>query len=696
MKPSAVKSHKLHTILRSLLATTLVVSTFPFAVLSGAMSSPAEIARAARQVCGAPGKDGPGPIQGVISRYFRAGRETAPAGSVQIEVGPSNSTTSPVVEPGDLLLVIQMQGADIDASNNEGYGDGLIEGGAFITDELATGYLVNTNLQVGYYEYVVAQNNIPNTGGTLNITPPLANTYYASAETPTTGRRAFQVVRVPQYSSVTIGGELTIDPWNGDIGGVLAMDVAGSLNLNGQSINVSGMGFRGGGGQRSNAGFPGLADSDYRSVFNTFTPTLDLLGPPNTRGATPNGSKGEGIAGTPRLVFDWQNNAIVQTIPITEAPRNGYPNGDFARGAPGNAGGGGTDANPEGRGSYRGAWPNDQNSGGGGGGNGQAGGITGGYSWFSSLARGGFGGSRYAQLSPNQFVLGGGGGAGSVDDNDPRDSSGGAGGGIIIGRVSGGIVGPGTIRADGRTAPDQPLNDGSGGGGAGGSILFLANQLMPASVTFSAQGGKGGNNNGDNPNDPNRPHGPGGGGGGGVIYISAGSAIATVSGGANGVTYQNDGTPISFGAVPGEAGKIRDDLTLTETTGIITTEGCMPQLIVTKNTSTPITTPGGTATYSIVVQNKIDVGTAYSVTVSDVLPAGFSYASGAVAALGGGATGPNAPANTGTASIFRLANTHCPAAGWSRLRLASTSLAMQRRVCIRTRPTCRISTRRVG
>src|SRR5204863_3741736 len=65
-----------------------------------------------------------------------------------------------------------------------------------------------------------------------------------------------------------------------------------------------------------------------------------------------NGSKGEGIAGTPRYLFQGTGTPLDTTV-------EGYPNGSYARGAPGNAGGGGTDGE---------IVSNQQNTGGGGGG----------------------------------------------------------------------------------------------------------------------------------------------------------------------------------------------------------------------------------------------------------------------------------------------------------------------------------------
>src|SRR3990170_415739 len=289
-----------------------------------------------------------GTLSGIVNTYY-PGSATTAAGSTSISVGsPSGSATA--IAAGDLLLVIQMQDAEIDSTNTDAYGDGGV-------GDPATG---STNLNnAGQYEYVVATG--PVAAGSLPIVGDgsgggLVYTYTDAAATLAQGQRRFQVIRVPQYSTATLSSTLTALQWNGTVGGVLAIDVAGQLTLGG-SVDVSGLGFRGGGG-RQLGGSGGLLNTDYL--------TLSTL--------NPNGSKSEGIAGTPMLVYN--GTSVVNTA------AEGYPNGAMARGAPGNAGGGGTDGNPA---------ANDQNSGGGGGGNGGAGGV-GGFTRNSGLSRGGFGG----------------------------------------------------------------------------------------------------------------------------------------------------------------------------------------------------------------------------------------------------------------------------------------------------------------
>jgi hypothetical protein len=77
------------------------------------------------------------------------------------------------IAKGDLLLVIQMQGADINYTNTDSYGDGVAGG-------LATGNL-SSAFVAGQYEYVVADNNVPVGGGSLTIAAGLKNGYHCWA-----------------------------------------------------------------------------------------------------------------------------------------------------------------------------------------------------------------------------------------------------------------------------------------------------------------------------------------------------------------------------------------------------------------------------------------------------------------------------------------------------------------------------------
>lgn len=550
--------------------------------------------------CATAGKDGPNTaVTGVINTYY-PGTATASAGAATISVGAATGASTPIAA-GDLLLVIQMQDAAINSNNSGGYGGGN-SAGRGATD------LNNT----GRYEYVVATSAV--TSGSVSIRGVGANngllyTYTAAAVSTAQGQRTFQVVRVPQYSSATLTNGLTAAAWNGVTGGILAFDVAGALNLGSSTVNVDGLGFRGGGGRQLNGGAGGTG-TDYRSLStNAF-----------------HAAKGEGIAGTPRYVFD--GTALVDTLSAAQvaAGIDGYPNGSTARGAPGNAGGGGTDANPT---------ANDQNTGGGGGSNAATGG-QGGNSWSSNQPVGGVGGADFTVAAPNRVILGGGGGAGTTNNGtglpNGLSSSGAAGGGIVMIRA-GSASGTGTISANGASASTAVLNDGSGGGGAGGSVILLTGSGSLSNLTVNANGGVGGSNTGTG-----SPHGPGGGGSGGFVGLSSAAAAINVTGGANGTTA---GTDPAFGATAGKTGSKVTTTTRSDILGVQSGAPCVPALTVTKTTSTASVnnTPSGTtATYTINVANAANRSNATSVAISDALPSGFTYAATSAITLNGGAT----------------------------------------------------------
>ena len=520
----------------------------------------------AQAVCEAtPGGDGSGTVAGTPGPllYFQP-TASRNAGTTNIPV-----TSAAGLSPGDMLLVIQMQGATIDSRNNQRYGDG-------VNAQPASGWQNNANFTAGRYEYAVVDSIV---GNQINLVSPLANNYvrYVRPNTTTAqGQRRYQVIRVPQYTNLSLTGDVTAPPWNGETGGVLPLDVAGDLNFNGYTISMSGRGFRGG-GTRVLGGQGGGSNNDYRNL------------------ATNNyhSSKGEGIAGTPRYVADQLSNALINL------GNEGYPNGSHGMGAPGNAGGGGTDGNPN---------NNDQNSGGGGGGNGGDGG-RGGNTWSSNLARGGYGGKAFP-ASVDRIVMGGGGG-GASQNNAGNPAHGGAGGGIVLVRA-GRLVGAGVIDvngADGQT----PANDGGGGGGAGGSVIVTANQQI-GSITINALGGNGGN-----AHVGGVPHGPGGGGGGGVVFSNPEiSPTVNNAQGASGYTV-NPGT--YFGASPsgGNTGSEVPNADPDTIVGADSGADCIPaSLSILKSVDQATANPGDILTYTITVTN-VGLGKAHNVYLVDAL-----------------------------------------------------------------------------
>lgn len=477
--------------------------------------------------CATPGKDGDAfALSGILNTYY-PGTNSPAVGARCITVG-TRAGAATAIAAGDLLLVIQMQDATIDSADDSGYGDNVngVPGGV-------------TNYQSsGRYEYVTALGAVGTNGGVgcganqvpirgRNPGPGLINAYRNNARATARGRGSFQVIRVPQYNKATLAGTLTAPYWNGVTGGIVALDVVGLFNPGGNAIDVTGRGFRGGGG-RASAGDGGGTDATFRQNVDN--------------GA--HGAKGEGIAGSTRYLYNQETGALV-----TFSADEGYNNGGAARGAPGSAGGGGTDSNSS---------ANDENSGGGGGANGGAGGL-GGNAWNSNATTGGYGGGAFAPggTALDRIVAGGGGGAGARNNSTAQQSSGGAGGGMVL-IQSGQFGGTGTITATGAQGP-APDNDGGGGGGAGGTIVLRDNETVAASdasgITLMVTGA-----NGSDAwitqapgGTPGARHGPGGGGGGGRVLLGPTLATGTVtfSGGLAGRTT----TALdNYGALPGGIG----------------------------------------------------------------------------------------------------------------------------------------------
>ena len=564
-------------------------------------------------VCASPGRDGSGgTLTGIVNAYYPpASAGTLAAGATSVALGPAAALpgAQTPIAAGDLLLFIQPQDAAINSTNTGAYGDGS-------PGDPASGWTSLNNS--GNFEFVTATSAIPVTGGTVSFLATgagggLLNTYTSAAYIAgTQGQRTYQVIRVPQYTSALLSSGLTAMIWNGATGGVLSIDVASQLTLGG-TVAVDALGFRGGAG-RILGGGAGLA-TDYVTLATVAT----------------DASKGEGIAGTPRYVVNGTIASLAQTA--TDTTVEGLPNGSYSRGAPGNAGGGATDADPA---------ANDQNSGGGGGGNGGSGG-TGGFGWNSAGVVGGFGGTAFA-VSTSALSMGGGAGAGTTNNgsywNPITDtgnnncganctgiySSGAAGGGIVI-IHAGAIIGSGTISANGQTALTTE-NDGGGGGGAGGTILVFASSGGFGGLTANANGGTGGTTWPEQAPGavfPGNRHGPGAGGGGGAILATATPGSTSVNGGNPGVTtLAND----AYGATPGQPGVVLPGLSITQTPGTQSGSYCGGADLAVTNAGSPNPVLAGTGliTYTQSVRNNGPFD-ALNAVFSETIPANTTFQS---------------------------------------------------------------------
>lgn len=569
------------------------------------------------QTCAAPGKDAPGTPSGIVNTYYQ-GNGNLTAGATSLTLGAASGAAG-TVTTGDLLLVIQMQGADINTNDDERYGNGTGTAGnrPDTTASQANGYTA-LNLAGGYeYLRVTAA-----TGTAITFTPALANAYQQNiAAQP---RRTYQVIRVPQYPSITVSSATPLLPlaWTGLVGGVLAIDVAGRLSFTGAGphLDASNRGFRGGN--------QGVNNSSYPSATRLSRSTLTADG----------GSKGEGIAGTPRYVQtsvagSYNSGTLFSDAAPTAldngAGNMGYNLGDYQRGAPANAGGGG----------------NSHNSAGGGGGNGGEGGNGGQtYNGDGLLDTGGYGGSRTPQdgvLLPTRIFMGGGGGSGSLNDGTAPRGSGGNGGGIILLRA-GSFSGSGLLRSDGQRAWDSDVsNDAGGGGGAGGSVLVIAGSGH-GNISVQARGGDGANSNLNSGNTAFAPpagtqsaccagerEGPGGGGGGGAVYANSTLGSLALGGGVNGLSREDKAAGFSgnMRASSGNAGTSVQTLASSAITGARAGYECLPALTVSKRTSTPArSVPSDTTgSYSITVTNPASgSGAVYGLAITDALPSPFA------------------------------------------------------------------------
>lgn len=468
----------------------------------------------------------------VILNEFTTLTSNASAGHTTINVANSrlnsNSRFSGNLVAGELVLIIQMQGASIGTANDATYGN-----------------ISNYN-NCGKYEFAQVASRPNNTS--LVLTTGLKNAYTSAGKV--------QVIRVPRYTTLSLsaGATISTSAWDGSIGGIIAVEVSGTSTING-TIDASAMGFRGGAVEQ-----------------NTSTNITSYRSTSSSDGA----EKGESIAGLASSLSNGQYGR--------GAPANGGGGGNAH-----NAGGGGG-ANA-GTGTWNGFGnPQNPNSnwttawnleGASFSTNTSPGGGRGGYAWSNAVQNpltmgpnnaswsgdsranvGGFGG-RVLDYSTGRVFMGGGGGAG--DSNNSNGTPGGKGGGIVFINAGGNITGTGIIQSNGESVPTTGTagnGDGCGGGGGGGTIIVYTKNATISNLTINAVGGQGGNHAIAAVNYP-ETEGPGGSGGGGYIALTSSSnitynVVAGAAGSSNSTLYANftangatrGGAGISNGTAP--------------------------------------------------------------------------------------------------------------------------------------------------
>ncbi len=463
----------------------------------------------------------------IILNEYTTLSSNASAGATCITVSNAylnqNSRFPANLAAGELILIIQMQGATIDQIDGSSYGS------------------VSSYGNAGKREFLQVA-SVPNST-TINLSTALAKSYTASGQV--------QIVRVPRYQTFVIqsGASVTCPAWDGATGGIVSIEANQTTAING-TIEVSGKGFRGGVVEQ-NTSTPGN-HATYRS-------SNDIDG----------AEKGEGIAG--------YQGSYVNGRYGRGAPANGGGGGNSHNAGGGGGANGGSIASWNGNGNphnFNSNWTTAWNlESSGFASSTSSGGGRGGYSWSSTTQNpittgpnnaswsgdnrynvGGFGG-RPLSYSSGKMFLGGGGGAGDANNN--VGTAGGNGGGIVY-LLSGGVVsGIGTINANGAsvsTSSGSP-GDAGGGGGGGGTIIIFTYSATISGLTLNANGGNGGSQNLSNGGEV---EGNGGGGGGGYISTSNASGLTR---NVNAGTYGTTNAPpmASFtanGATSGGAGTI--------------------------------------------------------------------------------------------------------------------------------------------
>jgi gliding motility-associated-like protein len=408
----------------------------------------------------------------IFALSFSGSRAQSIGGIVNIYTAVTNVSPNSVTVAssngflvGDRVLLIQMKGATINQTNTASFGQIVSLGSA------------------GNFEFT----NIASvTGNNITFVGNLCKSFAVSGKV--------QLIRVPVYNQATINTLVTASPWNGNTGGVVAIEATSSITFN-NIIDVSGKGFTGG---AVTSGWFMCNDPNFASS-----------------GASA-GKKGEGIALAP-LNLDGNRAPLA------------------------NGGGGANSGNP----------------GAGGGANGGVGGRGGNQFSGSCPINTAFGMGGYAPGYASYRAFLGGGGGGGYKDNGLNATAGSNGGGIVF-VIAPTIIGNNQqINASGLNVIGNTDSEGAGGGGAGGCVYLLA-QNVNSNININVSGGNGGNILSTIWSSACHGPGGGGGGGAIVFEQAATPVNVTpIINGGNSGSILHTGPPCSgtsFGAQAGSSG----------------------------------------------------------------------------------------------------------------------------------------------
>ncbi len=418
-------------------------------------------------------------ISGIVNNYAPLSAFTSNTVSFGSQSGTAHNYSC-----GDRIMIIQMKGASITTANNSSFGN------------------ISSIGNAGNYEMATIESV---TGSVLTLTENLTKTYTVADKV--------QVIWVPHYEEAIVTATLTALAWNGTVGGVLAIEVDGTLTLN-AAIDVSELGFRGGNRHAAGSPFPNKVVCYSFWGLNSYNNNVgDNFRYDNANKRYAN-EKGESI--TTHSTYLWGKGKFA-----TGGGGGGVESGGAGGGANYGTGGNGGKGNP-----LSTDWP---------------------CTMPDVAGKGGVDVSTH--IDNYRAYLGGGSGSGSNGNTNGYynypSAEGRNGGGIIYINANTIVGNNHSILANGQDgSPHTAADDfGGGGGGAGGSII-LDNNIFTTNLIVEAKGGFGSSVSTTSTNS--RRRGAGGGGGGGAIVHSRGSLpvnVSTdVSGGAKGLSYYNTNT----------------------------------------------------------------------------------------------------------------------------------------------------------
>lgn len=388
-------------------------------------------------------------ISGVVNQYVAV---------TAVNANSVNVASTQGFSVGDRVLLIQMKGATISATNNANFGQ------------------IQNYGDAGNFEFTnIASIN----GNTITFVQHLCKSFTISA--------LVQLIKVPVYNQATIVNTITAPTWNGTVGGVVAIEATSNIAFN-ANIDVRGQGFAGG---TWTSNFFACGDVNYANSGNAA------------------GKKGEGIATAP---FNMDGNRA----PLASGG-GGSNSGNPGAGGGSNGGFGGRGGNEFfgwctlnasfGMGGYALNYSNYRAFlGGGGGGGYRDNGLT--------VTNGSRGGGIVFLIAPTiqgnnaQIVASGANVAGNTDS----EGAGGGGAGGCVYLLTQSVVTPLSVDVRGGNGGNifstlwSSACHGPGGGGGGGAIVFQQG-VLPANVNPLLSGGQSGSVLHSGPACAGTPHG---------------------------------------------------------------------------------------------------------------------------------------------------------------------------------------------